>query len=117
MCADVPLCRPVCTLADLDAYLALQHKVGSYNDLRMGPQLAHELVVANFRPPEHLVEVPKVGLIPAQHSMLCAVCCVLHLQLAAVLGAARSCLLGDHGGGGSCVCREAVHVSSSTMLS
>lgn len=60
-----PLCRlslrrPVCTLADLDAYLALQHKVTSYNDLRMGPLLCHELVVANFRPPEDLVEIPQV---------------------------------------------------------
>jgi hypothetical protein len=50
----------VCTLADLDDYLAQQHKVSSYNDLCMGPLLVHELVVANFQPPEHVVEVPKV---------------------------------------------------------
>ena len=39
-------CRQVCTLADLDAYLAQQHKVSCYNDLSMGPLLVHELVVA-----------------------------------------------------------------------
>jgi hypothetical protein len=48
------------TLADLDDYLAQQHKVSSYNDLVMGPLLVHELVVANFAPPAHVVEVPKV---------------------------------------------------------
>lgn len=50
----------MCTLADLDAYLALQHKVSCYSDLCMGPLLVHELVVANFRPPAHVVEVPQV---------------------------------------------------------
>jgi hypothetical protein len=50
----------VCTLADLDAYLAQQHKVSCYNDLSMGPLLVHELVVANFKPPAHVVEIPKV---------------------------------------------------------
>jgi hypothetical protein len=54
-------CRQVCTLADLDAYLAQQHKVASYNDLCMGPLLAHELVLANFRPPSHVVEIPQVS--------------------------------------------------------
>lgn len=53
--------RSVCTLADLDEYLALQHKVSSYNDLCMGPLLVHELVVANFKPPAHVIEIPKVG--------------------------------------------------------
>ena len=59
LCGVMP-CRPVCTLADLDAYLAQQHKVESYNDLHMGPLLLHDLVQANFKPPAHLVEVPKV---------------------------------------------------------
>jgi hypothetical protein len=56
-----PACRQVCTLADLDVYLAQQHKVASYNDLCMGPLLAHELVLANFRPPPHIVEIPQVS--------------------------------------------------------
>ena len=52
--------RQVCTLADLDAYLAQQHRVSCYNDLCMGPLLAHELVIANFQPPPHVVEIPQV---------------------------------------------------------
>jgi hypothetical protein len=34
--------------------------IKSFNDLRMGPLLQHEVVRANFKLPEHVVEIPEV---------------------------------------------------------
>eukprot|EP00878_Enallax_costatus_P021107 GHUV01022338.1.p1 GENE.GHUV01022338.1~~GHUV01022338.1.p1 ORF type:complete len:304 (+),score=70.57 GHUV01022338.1:234-1145(+) len=57
--------RSVCTLADLEHYICQQFsradkKFESFNELSMGPLLKFDLVKANFRPPEHLLEVPQV---------------------------------------------------------
>lgn len=49
----------MCTLADLDDYLAQQHKVSSYNDLCMGPLLVHELSWQTLRRPRMWWRYPR----------------------------------------------------------
>jgi hypothetical protein len=55
-------CREIATLADLEAYLCSTLQVESFNQLQMGPLLRHPLVVASFKPPATVVEVPQVRL-------------------------------------------------------
>jgi hypothetical protein len=55
-------CRDIATLADLEAYLCCSLKVQGFNELQMGPLLRNPLVVANFKPPATVVEVPQVRL-------------------------------------------------------
>jgi hypothetical protein len=63
----VLLCREIATLADLEAYLCTVLQVESFNDLQMGPLLRHPLVIANFKPPPTVIEVPQVRFNRALH--------------------------------------------------
>lgn len=68
-------CRSVCTLYDLERFLAQQcGNVASYNDLMLGPLLANDLVRANFNPPGTLVDIPKVWC-------RCLMCLITSLRL------------------------------------